>query len=277
MFAPREVVRQEEEGEEGGGGSGDREDGDEDGEGEGEGEGEGDGRGRGRRLPFEEPLERSWRQRRQAAIEARQAAAAVVEGNKRRAAASVAKAKARRRRRAAIRGAVTVLAGAVLWLVVAPLLAAGLYETAFVVTAQDWESKGPLGALPCWNRPLRTLALGVFLLHAWVYSSRAGTPRWVAATMRAIGVGGARGAAAAGGGGHGGAAAAGPEVGGGGGGGMVRQRQLDRRFSWDVRIQVCVCMYMCVCVCMFFVHHVIRFSRYVCRFYLVEFVIFASP
>lgn len=172
-----------------------------------------------------------------AAAEAEAAATVTAAGDRRRVVAA-----ARAKRRSAIRGAATLLAGAALWFVVAPLLAAGLYETAFVVTAQDWASKGPLGALPCWNRPLRTLALGVFLLHAWVYSCRAGTPRWVAVTMRAIGIGGARDA---GGGGHGEAAV--PEVAGGGGGegGGVAQQQPNRQFFWDVRIEVCVLFFWC--------------------------------
>ncbi|CAN0487904.1 unnamed protein product, partial [Hapterophycus canaliculatus] len=85
-------------------------------------------------------------------------------------------------------------AGAVLWVVAAPLLAAGLFETAFVVSAQDWAEKGPLAALPCWQQPLRSLALGVLLLHVWAYACRAGVPRWVAATLRAVGLMGGRGA-----------------------------------------------------------------------------------
>lgn len=84
-------------------------------------------------------------------------------------------------------GLATVMAGAVLWLIVAPLLAAGLFETAFVVTPEEWAERGMVGALP-WGRPLRTLALGGFLMHSWAFVCQVGLPRRVLAVLRALGV-----------------------------------------------------------------------------------------
>lgn len=84
-------------------------------------------------------------------------------------------------------GLATVIAGGVLWLIVAPLMAAGLFETAFVVTPEEWAERGMVGALP-WGRPLRTLALGGFLMHSWAFVCQVGLPRRVLAVLRALGV-----------------------------------------------------------------------------------------
>lgn len=111
-------------------------------------------------------------------------------------------------RQARKRGAQTLVAGAALWLVVAPLLAAWLFELTFVVTPEMWERAAAewggdsggwralggrvlswLAAMPSAKRPLRALPLGWFLLHAWAYVCQAGMPRWLHAAIRAVGVG----------------------------------------------------------------------------------------
>lgn len=81
----------------------------------------------------------------------------------------------------------TMMTCGVLWLFVAPYLAAGLFEVTFVVSEVDWERDG-LRALPGWGQPLRTLLLGWLLLHTWAYLCFVGTPRWVTAVARAVGL-----------------------------------------------------------------------------------------
>lgn len=111
-------------------------------------------------------------------------------------------------------GAGSLLTGAVLWLLVAPLLAAGLFHLTFVVSEESWTERGGGGdgggcsTIPTllfllfpWRdqQPLlRTLALGAFLLHMWAYlCHQVGVPMWAIAALRAVGVLHPRAAAAA--------------------------------------------------------------------------------
>lgn len=153
----------------------------------------------------------------------------------------------RRRAAAAAVGAGSLVASAALWLVVAPLLAAGLYETAFVTTPEAWAQKGPVGALP-WESPLRMIALGSFLLHTWVFLCQVGIPR-----RRAVGVmqprgEGARGVRA------GGARAAGAAGGAGAGAGAGAPLLWRERVEVRMRVYVnacttCVAFFSAICLC----------------------------
>lgn len=111
-----------------------------------------------------------------------------------------ATAEAAARRAAAARarvGAASFVAGSVLWLAVAPLLAAALFETALLVTPEAWTERGPIAALPCLEQPMRGMVLGAFLLQTWAYICQMEAPRWLAAALRAGGVLQQRGDAAA--------------------------------------------------------------------------------
>lgn len=191
------------------------------------------------------------------------AAAVVASASAGPSASSTAQARRREARRV---GAASLFAAAVMWLVVAPALAAGLFETAFIVTKEAWSDRGPIGALP-WDQPLRSLALGAFLLNAWAYGCQVGVPRRAASVLRAMGLLRPRGGEEGGAPGEGGVVAAEVEGGGGGGaggrgggGGGGEERGRGRGggrgrgaarvaspppLFWEERIEVCICVWVC--------------------------------
>lgn len=104
-------------------------------------------------------------------------------------------------KRARRRGVLILAAGAALWFMVASVLAAWLFQMAFVVRADGRGRGGEGGSAGArgWavgvllsslgGSPGRAIALGCFLLHTWAYVCQAGAPRWVHAAIRTVGLG----------------------------------------------------------------------------------------